>query len=195
MNITSFNEPKPRDVKATWTPVDLAQAVVQAHPEWVGQALDARLLGQALREAFTMLRLQVDAVDVGTVAVPALGRFQARRPTNNPEQRRVHFLTPQGTTPGVGEAEAAPALPTTAQSPAADKAPAEVAAAPDVQAEPVAAPAVEPAVAEAQEPAAAPAAEPEAAAAEVADVPVAPAIEKAADKTTTKSSKSSKRKR
>lgn len=178
MSTTSFNEPKPRDVKATWTPVDLAQAVVQAHPEWVGQALDARLLGQALREAFTMLRLQVDAVDVGTVAVPALGRFQARRPPNNPEQRRVHFLTPQGATPGVGEAEAAPApaLATSAPSPAADKAPdevaAEVAAAPAEQAEPVAAPAVEPEVAEA-------AAEPE----------------KAAAKPATKSSKSSKRKR
>lgn len=96
-------------VKTTLTPADLAQAIAQAHPEWIGQALDARLLGQVLREVFSMLRKQVDAVDVGTVAVPSFGRFHARRAAKSAHTRRVLFQTPQWALPGtVDSAESAP---------------------------------------------------------------------------------------
>ena len=107
MNNISLDAPKPGVIKATWTPVDLAQALMQTHPEWVGQRLDARLLGQALREAFGMLREQVDGVDVGTVAVPSLGRFQARRAPNKPDQRRVLFMSPKGNEPAAPSAPVA----------------------------------------------------------------------------------------
>lgn len=104
MTDTTPDAPKAGAAKATLTPADLAQAVAQARPEWLGQPLDARLLGQALREAFGVLRQQVDAVDVGTVAVPSLGRFHARRAPNKPDLRRVLFLTPQWAQPGALEA-------------------------------------------------------------------------------------------
>jgi hypothetical protein len=104
MTDITADAPKPGAAKATLTPADLAQAVAEAHPEWLGQPLDARLLGQALREVFGMLRKQVDAVDVGTVAVPTLGRFHARRAPNKPDLRRVLFLTPQWTVPGTSDA-------------------------------------------------------------------------------------------
>ncbi|WP_396270575.1 hypothetical protein [Ideonella sp.] len=104
MSKNNSDEQKPGVAKATLTPADLAQAVAEAHPEWLGQPLDARLLGQALREAFGVLRKQVDEVDVGTVAVPSLGRFHARRAPNKPDLRRVLFLTPQAALPGASEA-------------------------------------------------------------------------------------------
>lgn len=168
MNNKTLDNHKPGVAKATWTPVDLAQAVVQAHPEWVGQPLDARLLGQALREAFGMLREQVDAVDVGTVAVPSLGRFHARRAPNKPDLRRVLFLTPKG---NETTANAAPVA-----APVAERV--EV---------PLAVLAAEPEVEPVAEPEVAPAAEPVAAA-------PAPA-EEAAAKPSSKTTSKSKRKR
>ena len=109
MSILPRDQTQADAVKTTLTPVDLAQAIVQAHPEWIGQALDARLLGQALREVFSMLRKQVDAVDVGTVAVPSFGRFHARRAAKSAQTRRVLFQTPQWAMPGaMDSAESAP---------------------------------------------------------------------------------------
>ncbi|MDZ7814348.1 MAG: hypothetical protein U5L74_15205 [Ideonella sp.] len=146
MSKKSSDEQKPGVAKATLTPADLAQAVAEAHPEWLGQPMDARLLGQALREAFGVLRQQVDAVELGTVAVPSLGRFHARRAPNKPDLRRVLFLTPQWAVP---EAAAAPAAAdptlaeaTVATSSAEQALPVEpvVEAAPVADAEPVAAP-------------------------------------------------------
>lgn len=171
MNNISLDEPKPGVIKATWTPVDLAQAVMQTHPEWVGQRLDARLLGQALREAFSMLREQVDGVDVGTVAVPSLGRFQARRAPNKPDQRRVLFMSPKGNEP------AAPAAPVAARV----EVPLAVLV-PEPAAEPEVAPATEPVVAEAD-------AVPEAVAAEAPAAAAAPAEDAPAKASTKPSSK------
>lgn len=118
MSSQTPDDNKPGVAKATLTPADLAQAVAEAHPEWLGQALDARVLGQALREAFVVLRKQVDAVDVGTVAVPSLGRFHARRAPNKPDLRRVLFLTPQWAVLGSGDGLAPEAEVSDAEAPA-----------------------------------------------------------------------------
>ena len=187
-NNNPLDNHKPGVAKATWTPVDLAQAVVQAHPEWVGQPLDARLLGQALREAFGMLREQVDAVDVGTVAVPSLGRFHARRAPNKPDLRRVLFLTPKGNETA---ASAAPAA-APAATPVAERVEVPLAVlAAQPAAEPEAAPAAEPVPAAAEAAPEPVAAEPEAA----APAPAEPAPAKTSAKPSSKTASKSKRKR